>query len=93
MSQSANVRSIQAIRDFKVALATFAEDGRNALSSTEMEIRRVRNWLIRDQVSLLAGRRSSAATSRSRSPGPTCTAAGSRSRGARPSPTPTRRRP
>ena len=51
MSQSANVRSIQAIRDFKVALATFAEDGRNALSSTDMEIRRVRNWLVRDQMS------------------------------------------
>ncbi len=55
MSQSANVRSIQAIRDFKVALATFSEDGRNALSSTEMEVRRVRNWLTRDQVSYWQG--------------------------------------
>lgn len=55
MSQSANVRSIQAIRDFKAALATFAEDGRNALSSTEMEVRRVRNWLNRDQMTYWQG--------------------------------------
>jgi len=55
MSQSANVRSIQAIRDFKAAMATFAEDGRNALSSTEMEIRRVRNWLNRDQMAYWQG--------------------------------------
>jgi hypothetical protein len=50
MSQSANVRSIQAIRDFKAALATFAEDARNALSSSEMEVRRTRDWLNRDQL-------------------------------------------
>ena len=50
MSQSADVRSIQVIRDFKVTLANFADDARNALSSSEMEIRRVRNWLTRDQV-------------------------------------------
>src|SRR4051812_30015129 len=51
MSESANVRSIQAIRDFKAALANFAEDAHNALGSSEMEIRRVRNWLTRDQLS------------------------------------------
>jgi hypothetical protein len=50
MSQSANVRSIQAIRDFRAALATFAEDARNALSSSEMEVRRTRDWLTRDQL-------------------------------------------
>ncbi len=50
MSQSANVKSIQVIRDFKVALANFSDDARNALSSTEMEVRRVRNWLTRDQL-------------------------------------------
>ncbi len=50
MSDSANVRSIQAIRDFKVALANFAEDARNALSSSEMEVRRTRDWLLRDQL-------------------------------------------
>jgi len=51
MSQSANVRSIGAIHDFKVALANFAEDARNALTGTEMELRRTRNWLQREQLS------------------------------------------
>jgi hypothetical protein len=51
MSQGANVRSIDAIRDFKVGLITFAEEAQNALSSVEMEIRQVRNWLLRDQLS------------------------------------------
>jgi hypothetical protein len=49
MSQ-ANVRSIDAIRDFKAALIGFAEDARIALDSMEMEIRQTRNWLERDQV-------------------------------------------
>lgn len=50
MSQSANVRSVEAIHDFKIALANFAEDARNALSGTEMDLRRARNWLQRDQL-------------------------------------------
>ncbi len=50
MSQSANVKSIGAIHDFKVALANFAEEARTALSSSEMEVRRIRNWLLRDQL-------------------------------------------
>jgi hypothetical protein len=49
MSQ-ANVRSVDAIRDFKVTLVNFAEDARVALSAMEMEIRQVRNWLERDQM-------------------------------------------
>ncbi|SIO05722.1 hypothetical protein SAMN05444166_2233 [Singulisphaera sp. GP187] len=48
MSQ-ANVRSTDAIKQFKVALLTYAEDARIALGSMEMEIRQVRNWLERDQ--------------------------------------------
>jgi hypothetical protein len=51
MNRSANVRSLQAIRDFKVAMANFGDDGRNALSSVEMEIRRTRDWLQREQYS------------------------------------------
>lgn len=51
MSQSANVRSVESIHDFKVSLVTFAEDARNALSSMEMELRRTRDWLLRDQLS------------------------------------------
>jgi hypothetical protein len=50
MSQSANVRSIEAIKDFRIALTNFAEDAHNALSSVEMEIRRTRDWLQRDQL-------------------------------------------
>src|SRR4051794_36547594 len=49
MSQ-ANVRSIDAIREFKLALISFAEDARIGLSAMEMEIRQVRNWLERDQL-------------------------------------------
>jgi hypothetical protein len=51
MSQGANVRSVDAIRDFKVALINFAEEAQNALGSVEMEIRQIRNWLLRDQLS------------------------------------------
>lgn len=50
MSQSANVRSVDAIRDFRASLATFTEEARTALGGTEMEIRRVRDWLGRDQL-------------------------------------------
>lgn len=49
MSQ-ANVRSVDAIKDFKIALINFQEDARNALGGVEMEIRHVRNWLERDQL-------------------------------------------
>jgi hypothetical protein len=51
MSLGANVRSVDAIKDFKITLINFAEDAKNALSSAEMEIRQVRNWLQRDQLS------------------------------------------
>ena len=51
MSQGANVSSVDAIRDFKIALINFAEDAKNGLGATEMEIRQVRNWLQRDQLS------------------------------------------
>ena len=50
MSQTANVRSVDALKDFKIAMITFTEDARNALSSTDMEVRRVRDWLQRDQL-------------------------------------------
>ncbi len=50
MSQSANVRSVQAIHDFRIALTNFSEEARTALSSAEMEVRRTRDWLTRDQL-------------------------------------------
>ena len=50
MSQSANVRSVEAIHDFRIALTNFSEEARTALSSAEMEVRRTRDWLSRDQL-------------------------------------------
>ena len=50
MSQ-ANVRSHDAIREFKLDLINFAEEARNALDAVEMEIHQVHNWLTRDQLS------------------------------------------
>jgi hypothetical protein len=49
MNQSANVRSVEAIERFKIAMVTFADDARNALTGVDMEIRRVRDWLVREQ--------------------------------------------
>jgi hypothetical protein len=50
MSRSANVQSVQTLKDFKVAMITFAEDARNALSGVDMDCRKVRDYLERDQL-------------------------------------------
>jgi len=50
MSRSANVQSIQTLKDFKVAMVNFAEDARNALSGVDMDCRRMRDFLERDQL-------------------------------------------
>lgn len=50
MSRSANVLSVQSLKDFKLAMCTFAEDARSALSGVDMELRRTRDWLERDQL-------------------------------------------
>jgi hypothetical protein len=50
MSRTANVHSIQALKDFKVAMIEFAEDARNALSGVDMDLRRMRDFLERDQL-------------------------------------------
>ncbi len=49
MSQ-ANVRSVDALKDFKNALINYAEEARNALSGVDMDVRRTRDWLERDQL-------------------------------------------
>ncbi len=54
MSQ-ANVRSLDSIKDFKLALVNFSEDARNALSGVDMEVRHFRNWLERDQLTYWKG--------------------------------------
>src|SRR5437773_3006294 len=45
MSQGAQVRSVDAIRDFLAALQQFREDGQEALCSADLEIRRMQDWL------------------------------------------------
>jgi hypothetical protein len=50
MSRSANVQSVQTLKDFKVAMITFAEDARNALTGVDMDCRRMRDYLERDQL-------------------------------------------
>jgi hypothetical protein len=51
MSKSANVRSIQALKDFRIAFCNFADDTRGALGGVEMEIKKFRDWIERDQLS------------------------------------------
>jgi hypothetical protein len=50
MSQSANVRSIEALKEFKNGLIAFADDARVIIDGVDMEVRRTRNWLERDQL-------------------------------------------
>ena len=45
MNQGANVGSIDAVRDFRAALATFVHDAREAVLTFELESRRVLEWL------------------------------------------------
>lgn len=50
MSQAARVLSVQALRDFRVSMIKFVEEARNALSGVDMELKRTRDWLERDQL-------------------------------------------
>ena len=45
MAESAKVKSIDALREFREALLTFIDDARNALTAVEMENRRVSEWV------------------------------------------------
>jgi len=47
MSQSANVRSIDVLRQLRTALCSFGEDAQEALAAAEQEIRRTTDWLQR----------------------------------------------
>lgn len=49
MSNQADVRSIQALKDFRVALALFAEDVLAALGGVGMEARRSLQWVQHDR--------------------------------------------
>ena len=49
MSEQAAVRSIEALRDFRAALATFAEEALAALGAVDMEVRRTVQWVQHDR--------------------------------------------
>ena len=51
MAPSAKVLSVQALKDFRVSLINFVEEARNALGGVDMELKRTRDWLERDQLS------------------------------------------
>jgi hypothetical protein len=51
MADSAKVLSVDALKEFRIALVTFVEEARNALSGVDMELRRTRDWIERDQLS------------------------------------------
>src|SRR4051794_5799774 len=48
MSQ-ASVRSIDALRDLRAALAVFGDDASGALGAADMEVRRTVHWLTHEQ--------------------------------------------
>src|SRR5271156_1266605 len=50
MSKSANVLSVQTLKDFKLTMCNFAEEARSSLGGVDMELRRMRDWLERDQL-------------------------------------------
>ncbi len=49
MSTSANVRSIEAIRDFRVAILKYVEEAGDAITQLRMQVRRVQQWLDQDR--------------------------------------------
>jgi hypothetical protein len=49
MSTQADVRSIDALKQFRVALALFGEDGLAALGAVDMEVKRTIQWLQHDR--------------------------------------------
>jgi len=50
MSQGAKIRSFDALRDFRVALAKFGHSTSQALAVVDVEIRRTLDWLGHDQL-------------------------------------------
>jgi hypothetical protein len=49
MSGGAHVDSFDAVRDFRAAVATFADEARDALAVYDMELRRTLDWLLEFQ--------------------------------------------
>ncbi len=92
MSRSANVLSVQTLKDFKIAMINFARGGAQLRSSgVDMELRRMRDWLERDQLGYWQAqvKRRNEELMQARAD---LHRRKIRSRGATPSPTPSRRR-
>lgn len=49
MADTANVQSIEAIREIRDALVVFMEDAKNALNDTDFDLRRTTDWLTHEQ--------------------------------------------
>ncbi len=50
MNEAANVRSLDAIRDFRLAVCTFRDQASHALAAVDIEIARTLDWLGHDQL-------------------------------------------
>ena len=50
MSKSARVLSVESLKVFRLSMVKFVEEARGALSGVDMELRRMRDWLERDQL-------------------------------------------
>jgi chromosome segregation ATPase len=50
MNEAANVRSLDAIREFRLAVVKFKEQASHALSAVNVEIARTLDWLSHDQL-------------------------------------------
>ncbi len=49
MSSQADVRSIEALKEFRAALAMYAEEAQGALGAVKMEAKRTTQWLLHDR--------------------------------------------
>ena len=49
MSSQADVRSIEALKEFRAALALYSEEATGALGAVKMEARRTTQWLLHDR--------------------------------------------
>jgi DNA-binding transcriptional MerR regulator len=49
MAESADLQSIQVLRDVRAAFCSFIDDAKNALADVDFEIRRMREWLSNEQ--------------------------------------------
>ena len=50
MNGSAHVQSLDALREFRLALIKFREEGSQAMAAIELEIQRAMDWLTHDRI-------------------------------------------